>query len=361
MQTIPIVQARELYTQEVIDVYKSRPKPSKFLTSLSKEKESSSKYVSIEVSRSNEAIAVSVERGTEGNRNKMAVSTNKTFEPPYYREYYDITELSHYDYMFGANASSISTGTYGDFVDEAADKMGMLQAKIDRAIEKQWADILQTGATTILGVDESVGIDFKRKAASMVALTSGNTWADVDPVISLLQGCIFLRTVGKALDSEFMCIMDSLSLQALINSTAVQNRGKIYNYALDTLSAPVRNAEGYAIHGFISVGSWRVVLATYPQYYDKPTFGAGGVITGYVATPYINDKTAILIPMNPEFTTAFAAVPQLIGAGMQPAKGKYLFGDYVDQRLSKHVFDIKSAPAAILKAVDQVYTIKTLV
>ena len=360
MQTIPIVQARELYTQELIDVYKSRPKPNGFLRSLGKEKESASKYVSIEVSRIYEAIAVSVERGTEGNRNKMPVSSNKTFEPPYFREFYDVTELSHYDYMFGANGSSISSGTYADFVDEAADKMAMLQDKIDRAYEKQWADVIQNGNIQLLGVEETVLIDFKRKSASMVTLTGSNTWDVADPTISLLTGCEFLRTVGKAMGDTFMCVMDSLSLNALINNTAVQNRGKIYNYALDLLSMPIRQSNGYALHGAISVGSWRVILMTYPQYYDAPVYGAGGTITGYTSTPYINPKTAILLPENPEFTMAFAAVPQLIGPGMQPAKGKYLFGDYVDQRLGKHVFDIKSAGVAIPKAIDQIYTIKTL-
>jgi hypothetical protein len=361
MQNIPIVEARALYTTDLIDVYKSRPKPTGFLRSLGKEKESSSKYVSIEVSRAYEAIAVSVERGTEGNRNKMAASSNKTFEPPYFREYYDITELSHYDYMFGANSSSISSGTYGDFVDEAADKMGMLQDKIDRAYEKQWADVIQNGTIELLGVEETVLIDFKRKSESMVSLTGSDQWTSADPVISLKAGCIFLRTVGKAMDDTFICIMDDLSLQALIDSTEVQNRGKIYNYALDTLSPPIRKSTGYAIHGAISVGSWRVILATYPQYYDAPVFGAGGIITGYTSTPYIQPKTAILMPQNPEFVMGFGAVPQLVGPGMQPVKGKYLFGDYVDQRLSKHVFDIKSAGVAIPKAIDQIYTIGTIV
>lgn len=359
MQNIPIVQARELYTNDLIDVYKSRPKPTGFLRALGKEKESSTKYVSIEVSRAYEAIAVSVERGSEGNRNKMAASSSKTFEPPYFREYYDITELSHYDAMYSGNYASISSGSYSDFIDEGADQMGLLQDKIDRAYEKQFADFLQTGTIDLIGVEESVLIDYKRKASSMVALTSGNTWADVDPVISLQTGCVFLRTVGKSTDATFMCIMDDLSLMALINSTQVQNRGKIFNYALDLLSMPIRQASGYTIHGAISVGSWTVVLATYPQYYDAPVY-TGSVITSMVSTPYINPKTAILIPMNPEFLMSFAAVPQLIGPGMQPAKGKYLFGNYVDPRLSKHVFDVKSAGVAIPKAVDQIYTIQTL-
>lgn len=359
MQNIPIVQARELYTQDMIDVYKSRPRPTGFLRSLAVEKVSGSRYLSFEVSRSYESIAVQVERGTEGNRNRVAQSTNKTVDPPYFREYYDVTELSHYDYMFGANATSMSSGTYADFVDEAADKMMMLQDKIDRAYEKQWADILQYGAIQVIGEEESMSIDYKRKSASMVALTSGNTWDVADPVISLLAGCTFLRTVGKSTDSVFMCIMDELSLNALINNAAVQNRGKIFNWALDLLTQPVRDSEGYATHGEISVGSWRVLLMTYPQFYDKPIY-SGNLITGYVSTPYINPKTAILIPRKPDFTMGFAGVPQLVGTSMQPIKGKYLTGDYVDQRLSKHVFDIKSAGIGIPKGIDQIYTIQTL-
>jgi DNA-binding protein len=57
---------------------------------------------------------------------------------------------------------------------------------------------------------------------------------------------------------------------------------------------------------------------------------------------------------------AYAAVPQLVGLGQAPAKGAYLISDYVDMKLAKHEFHIKSAGVAIPKAVDQIVTIKTL-
>lgn len=361
MANIPILQARKLFTSAIVDVYKSRPKPTKFLRSFFPVKESATKYVSIEVSRSYESVAIDVERGTNGNRNKIVTSTNKTFEPPYYREFFDITELSHYDYMANGQ-DSVSTGVFDGFVDEASDRMAMLQDKIDRAYELQCAQVLQTGVVTI-AASEEVGINFKRKAASIVDLGtlsggSANYWDTADPAISLENACIFLRTQGKANTGIFNVILSPESLTSLINNTAVQNRGKIFNYALDVLNPPQRNAEGYSFHGEISVGAWRCRLFTYPQYYDAPTY-TGNIITGHTPTPYINPKTAIVLPENPAFIMAFAAVPQLIGIGQAPEKGAYLISDYVDMKLAKHEFHIKSAGIAIPKAIDQIYTIKT--
>jgi hypothetical protein len=348
MPAISTTDARALYTVALLAVYRERTTPTSFLRSFFPAKESPTKNVSIEVQRGTEKIAVDVARGTEGNRNSFSLSTEKIFAPPYYREYFDGTELDLYDRMMGSG--DIDAALVGAFVDSVADKLRMLQDKIERAYELQCAQIFETG---IVLLNNGTNIDFKRKTASKVDLSTSNYWADsgVDPATSITTGCDWLRKVGKAAGGVFDLICGGDALRDLINNTKVQDRGKIFNYALDTLNTPQRGAVGQTFHGEISAGSYRVRIWSYNQYYDN----ASGV-----STPYVNPKKAILLPENPEFVLAFAAVPQLLGGNTSINKSAFVVGEYKDEKNTAHIYDIKSAGVAIPVSVDKIYTMKVV-
>jgi len=106
-EMIAITDARNLFTKKLVAVYLEQPRVFGFLRSFFKTDESDTKEVSIEVQRGTEKEAVDVMRGTEGNRNNMSKSTEKIFVPPYFREYFDATELDLYDRMFGSNEGEI--------------------------------------------------------------------------------------------------------------------------------------------------------------------------------------------------------------------------------------------------------------
>ncbi len=342
MSNISNTDARPLFTQKLIAAYQQMSTPTAFLRSFFPALESPTKELSIEVQRGFEKVAVDVTRGTEGNRNTWSLSTEKVFVPPYYREYTDITQLAMYDRLFGSY--EVGNGVFAQFIAQAATKVKQMQDKIDRAYELQCSQVLQTGIVTL---NAGTNIDFKRKAASIVAdLGSGSYWSDsIDPVTSIETGCNFLRQVGKVEGAVYNMILGSTALTSLLNNTFVQNRGKIYNYALDVITMPQRNSVGASFHGELSVGSYRVRIWTYPQFYDNVTTG--------VSTPYIDPKTAILLPESPKFVLGFAAVPQLLSTGIQPVQGQYMVGE----RATAHIMDIKSAGVAIPVAVDQIYTI----
>ena len=71
MAQISTQDARGVFTQALIAVYKERTAPKAFLRSYFTTKEVSTLQLSIEVQRGTEKIAVDVERGTEGNRNQF--------------------------------------------------------------------------------------------------------------------------------------------------------------------------------------------------------------------------------------------------------------------------------------------------
>lgn len=353
MGSIAVSEARGLYTKMIVDVYKERISPQSFLRSFFKVKESATKYISVEVQRGTEKIAVDVQRGTEGNRNAFGLSTERIILPPYFREYFDGTDLDLYDRLFGASGE-IDAAIFSQFMDSVADKYGMLQDKIDRAYEKQAADVLTTGVLTLA---DSSTIDFKRKAASIIDVADINVnrrWTDSTnskPYDDLKAGAQFLREKGKSSGSVINAIMGGKAMTAFLDNTKVQARADIKNFSLDLISAPQRNSVGASYNGSVSAGAYRFDLWSYPEVYDN----ASGV-----STQYVEEEKVILLPETPRFTMAFAAVPRLVGDGAQPLKGQYVLGDYIDQRNSAHIFDIKSAGVAVPVAVDQIYTMKVV-
>ena len=353
-------QARAQLTSMCVDVFTDMVAPTGFLRSFFPSVQEFTRYLSIQVERDYELLAVDVSRGTEGNRNKFTTNTEKVIDAPYYREYFEMTDIDLYDRLFGSVA--IDAGIFSQIVAIVARRLSMLKAKIERAYELQCAQVMMTGVVSLASGDS---IDFRRKSASLVDLGAGNYWATntIDPFQTLENGAIFLRTVGKSPDSTFNVIMGQQAHADLMNNSLYKARvNQNLNNNIDSVNAPQRNSAGAAYHGVLSTGSWKMNLWTYPQYYDVVS---GGVAT---ATPYIDNKKVAILPANPRFKLGFAAVPRVLRAdaagtgivapSVEPSP--YLVEDYIDPRLTSHIMDIKSCGIAIPTAVDQLYTVKVV-
>ncbi len=345
MATIQTTDAQALFTKKLVDVYKERRPTTGFLRSFFPTVESPTLEVSIEVQRGFEKTAVDVVRGTDGNRNTFSKSTEKIFIPPYYREYFDATQLQLYDRLYGA--TEITDAIFAAYINSVADSMMELQNKIERSYEVQCAQVLETGIVTL---QSQASINFGRKAASKIDLGAGNYFATagVNPFNALEAGCKFLRQEGKAGGAMFNALVGSVALADLLGNDVFLKRQNLFNMALDTVQSPLMGANGATYHGTLTCGAYKVNLFAYPQYYD---------LSG-VSTPYLNDKKITLIPVNPQFKLAFGAVPQLITPNTMPKMGAYIMDEYIDRRSASHIMDIKSAGVAIPTAVDQIYTVQ---
>lgn len=357
MSTITTQTARGLFTKMLVDVYRETTTPTSFLRSFFPVVETDSKELSIEVMRGTEKVAVDVLRGTEGNRNSFDRSTEKVFKPPYFREWFDATDLDFYDKLFGTSQGEVDVITFEGWLVKVAEKLRLLQDKIERAYEVQCAEVLSSGVVTLKNGDN---IDFKRKALSLVALSGGNLWSagSSNPIKDLAVAARFIRTEGKSSGGVVNVLMGELALDAFLNNTAVKERADIRNFQLDDISGPQKDAVGGTLHGRVSIESWKANIWTYPEFRD---------VSG-VSTPYLDDKEVIVIPMVPRFKLAFASVPKIFrdtGNAEFPefisqVKAAFVIGNYIDQRTDKHVFDIKSAGLPIPTAVDQIHTTKVL-
>lgn len=345
MGSISVTDAQALFTNMIVDVYKQQLEPTAFLRSYFPTVEAPTKEISIEVMRNMEKIAVDVVRGSEGNRNNFSKSSQKIFEPPYFREFIELTQLQLYDRLYGA--TTITDTVFVAYVNDVADKLRAITAKIERAYELQCAQVLETGIVTM---KNGVNIDFKRKADSKIDFGGGSYWANnINPFDQLAQGAKFLREVGKSQGPVFNVIMGGGAHSDLLKNTEFLKRQNLFNLNLDQVAPPQRTAVGSSYHGQISVGSYRLNMWTYPQTYDNAS---------NVATPYLDDANVIMIPENPRFKLSFAATPQLLMPGATPKMGAYVFGEYIDQRGKSHIMDVESAGLAIPTAVDQIWTAK---
>lgn len=346
---IPASQVRALFTQMLIDVYQERIRTTSFLRSFFPTKKVSTRYVSIEVERMGEKIAVDVVRGTEGNRNIFAKSTQKIFEPPFYREFFDATQLDLYDRVLGSQMGD-NSALFAQLMDEVADKLGALQDKIERSQELMCAQILETGIVTTKSGDN---IDYKRKAASMVNLGSGQYFIqNADPFEKFAAGAQFLRTVGRSGEAMFVALLGEQAMADLLKNTVFLGRQDLVSLRLDLVREPIRNSVGAAYHGTITARSWQIQLWTYPQFYDDATD---------TTTTYWNTKKVAMFPSNPRFKMAFAAVPQLIEpGGKAPVQEAYVVGNFRNKRKAVDEFDIQTAPLPIPTAVDQIYTFQAV-
>jgi len=348
---------RGLYTKMLVDVYQERIQPTDFLQTLFPLDVVPTKEFAIEVERMGEKVAIDVVRGTEGNRNTFSRSTEKIFEPPYFREYFDLTELALYDRVMGSEGNA-NTPLFTQLLNDGANRLNELVNKIKRAKEIQCAQVLTTGIVTFkYGI--TAQIDFKRKAASIVDLGAGNYFANnVDPFAVLEKGCIFIRQVGRSGDGVFNALCGSQALTDLLKNTQLTTRQNLFNMALDQVIAPERMPQGAGAtyHGTLTCGSFKVQLWAYPQFYDLDN-GDGT----YTSTAYLDPKQIILVPAKPRFKMVHCAVPQLIGRpGQMPVQGEYVMQEFFDERRAKHIMDVQSAPCPVPVAVDTIYNVKVV-
>lgn len=358
---IPTVQGHPVFTQSLQAKWDELLglKPTGFLRSFFKKRTTSAKQISVAVRRGTRKIAVDVMRGSEGNRNEIRKHSLKEYLPPYYKEYFDATDIDHYDVVFERLPEiGNSTGMIAEAVRSALNQVEILKYKIERAYERQCSQVLQTGIVTLVNGDN---IDYTRKAASIVVKAGGTEWtvATVNPTEDLADGAKFMKTEGKASVNEFHVIMGANALSGYLNNPKVQAIADNRRINRTNIGMPEDLGDGAVFHGQDSGRDYRFNIWSYPEYYEDPD-NPGTEI------PYIDDDLVIMIPVGgSEFVFSFAGVPFVVPTEnpqmpqvIQRFEGDYLLYSTVDDRADKHEFGVKSAGVAVPVTVDQIYTLK---
>lgn len=355
--SISLSQALGPYTSKLVEVYRERTKPTNFLRSFFPGKIQATKLISIQVQRAYERIAVDCYRGTEGNRNQWTQSSEKLFEPLYYRENFDLTQLQVYDALFQPRTVE-NAPMLAQLLNSIVDNQMEQQDKIERSIELMCAQVLETGIIQMSSQGTGIMIDYKRKAGSIIDPGSGHYFANnEDPFDLLEEGCKFIRQYGKSAAMTFKAIFGETAIADFLKNTKFLDRQNKFNFSIDTVTAPAAAAEtvGAIFHGTVTAGPYRVELWSYPQYYDVVADDGS-----FTSTPYLNPKLVTIIPNGAQFFTFFGAVPQVVTPGAAPVIGDFVASDWISQEKRAHLYEVESCPLPVPVKIDQIVTIKVV-
>jgi hypothetical protein len=315
-------------------------------------------HVDIEVERDSDLIAVDVMRFTEGNKNKSSKATEKKFQPPFFKEEYDFARDDIYMSTVALGAMDVTAANQA-IAQNALKNVRSNRKKIERAIQKMHADVLQTGIVSLKNGDS---IDFKRKSGSMVDLLTAGYWSTTSnkPLDDLANGMKFLREVGNSNGSTVNVFMRTAAFNAMMATTQMTSNADFRRVERINIGMPeFSEATGMALQGQVAAGDFVVNLWTYNEKYTD----ANG-LTQY----YLSEKNVIMLPNDFQGKTVFGGLPYMRSAsvGGQDIKipgvfeAEYLLRGYDDEKTISSTLELTSAPLVIPFTVDKIYTLKVL-
>lgn len=314
--------------------------------------------VDVEVQRGTDDIAIDVVRFTEGNKNKMSKITEHKYQPPYFKEDYDFQRDRVYMDTIALGVGMESAQVNQVIAMNALKQVNKNRSKIERAIRKQQADVLQDGIVRLSNGDN---IDYRRKAESMVALTGGALWSaptTAKPLDDLANGMSFLRDVGNSSGAAVNVVMRNKAYTAFVATAQVQAEADIRRIDRINIAMPqFSESTGFSLQGQVYAGDFVVNLWTYNEKYTD----ANGATQHYLA-----ENQVIMIPDDFQGKTVFGGLPVMRQAnvggttvmvpGVQEAM--YLVRGYSDEKTLSSTIELQSAPLVIPFTIDKIYTMQ---
>jgi hypothetical protein len=351
MGLISTASARGQFKKRVIGLFQQMAQPTLFLKSFFRTETTEALELSLEVERSGRPVAVDILRGTDGRITRSDKSTEKIYIPPYFDYAYNLQALDGYDRLVG-ESNEITTAQWMRLVEKTAREVGKNVDRINRKYELMAAQAFLTGIVQMKNGDN---IDFKRKAASIVAYAADHGWdTAANPGKILEQGADFLVQVGLVSGgTEFNVIMGSEAWNAFRANETRQKEGDIKDQKFQDLISPVPFGNGAVLKGRFSYGNYNFRLWGYNGFYDDPD-------NSNATTPYMDSKKIIMLPDMQDFVFGYGGVPAMISVeGTRiptQMQGEFVPYEYTDEAKASAFFGIRSAGMPILSFVDRVFT-----
>ena len=331
-----------------------------FLRSLTTSKTTTARDVSIEVQRSFRKVASEVIRGGSPNLHRRDRSTEKMYTPPYFSDAAILNDLDVYQRVFGDGAGIVSRNDVQNLATKIMNDMVEIKRMQERAIEKQISDALVSGVVGTL----DGGIDFKRKASSLVTNTGGDLWSDItaDALGQLKTDAEFIKTQGNSGASRFNVIMGTNVLDALLNNTELKEQADFRYIQLHDLGMPQIQTNGASLHGRLTSGAYTFFIWTYPQFYDLGTKTGESKDT----SPFIPEDKYIMLSEDVEIAAWKAGVPSVFGNQSPMLGGRPVFNDgwsvheSISQERQTHKAIVRVAPLVVPYSIDRIVTRKAV-
>jgi len=293
-------------TRKMIQAYEQEASPTLFMTGFFRAPESNfhnSEFVEFDIERGEEDIAIVVTDLSTGTRmNSADLYTNKSFKPPIFDETIPLNSFDLIKRQPGSDPFA-DISFRANIVRYMMKGMIKLSGKINRSIELQASQVLQTGTITLIDKNGVAlyEIDFKPKSTHFP--TAGTTWGQVgaDPLADIDALAEVNRDDGK-LDSD-ICVFGKdawaefvrdAKVQALLDNRRI-NKGDIMRTQ--------NRGNGGKYHGTIDINNYSYDLWTYGGRYKHPQTGT--------ITRYMSDEKVIVMSSGTRLDATYGTIPNI--------------------------------------------------
>ena len=260
--------------------------------------------VAMDIERFGEDVAVSVQKCTGPNLNDISIFTTKEFTPPSYAEAFPVDACDLLNRMAGVDPFSAAAADYASqFVALMTKGFAVVDAKIQRAIELQSSQILQTGMLTLKdkGGATVYNLDFKAKASHFPTVATAWSAAGATPIDDIKALADLIRSDGKV-NPNRITFGDGAWSSFLANQQ-VQDHFNNRRMELGVID-PAMEDSGAVLQGRTTIGSYVYDLWTYPEVYKDPETDA--------MLKYVDDDKVIIDSTNTRYDMTSARVPLLV-------------------------------------------------
>lgn len=264
-----------------------------------------SEKVELDVQRGDEDVAVVIQDLTAGARaNESSRYTNKSLTPPIFKEMGTVNSFELI--KRGPGQIDFTDPDYAtNAMERTFDLARKLEAKIRRSIEWMAAQVLQTGALTLV---DSAGtalytLDFLPKATHMATVsttwaTDGSTGA---PLADLASLATVVRRDGKKKPTKL--IFGTSAMQRFLANADVQKNMDKQVLNLGGMAPEVRG-EGATFQGFVWIGHYRFEMWMYDGYFRHPQTGN--------LTDFVDTDNVIMLSDGARLDLSYGAIPRLL-------------------------------------------------
>lgn len=292
-------------TAQMIAAYMEEATVPGFLTSqATRNSFHNSEDVEIDIERDDDDVAVVVsDMTTGGRRNEYSLYTNKRFTPPVYKEEAALNGFDAIKRQAGENP--FADVNYQAHMNAAAFKVfRRLERKIRRAVELQWAQVLQTGKLTLTddGGTTLYELDFGLKSTHEV--TVGATWSGGagTPLSDIADLAEVVRQDGKR--SPDQLIFGKTAWDDFIQNTRVKDSLDNRRMEFGVIRPQAAPDAGAAYNGRLTIGTYTFDLWVYDIQYKDPVTGNH--------LPYVTDDKVIMKSAQSRLDMSWGNVPMAV-------------------------------------------------
>jgi len=252
--------------------------------------------------RYTDKIAGTVDRNTGSNLNTTSIYSSKELTPPEYSEAVAIDVNDLVERMAGEDPFSASNRSFSArFISKMTEGVVEMTDKVNRAVELNAAQVLQTGTISLDGA-RPFAADFKPKATHFP--TVATTW-DNSGTATPLDDIEALANVIKTDSRKIVrrCIMGRTALREFIETDQVIGRADSRRMNLIDIN-PDMQRRGANFWGTIQAGEFEVEIWGYTAEYEP--------FDGSPKTTYVDENKVILLPDEPALVVASLQVPKVL-------------------------------------------------